>query len=492
MTFQFESTKNNELTVSLDGIYFHSKYNPSREAENFVSLQRTDFIPETVFIIEPALSYCADFFKKKFPHSKVVAIRFCKEFESYDSLFDNVFYYNEKQENQLGSFLSTNFDETKLPYSLISVWEPSKKLFEKEINQVLSIFVQSIKESHTILRTRSFFEKKWLINSIISSKYISQNAYLKEKGKCPVLIVASGPSALPFLPLIKKYRSSFFLIALSSAISPLYSLGIKPDMCLSTDGGFWANKHLFQLLRDNKNTYLALACEGACPKKVLKTTSILPLIYSDGTGSKIAKSSGLITEEALRCGTVSGTALYLAKKISSGPVFFTGLDLKQTKGFQHIQPNMLEIGNQVLDSKIISTEKRVVKTEFSNQKDSLKIYENWFSEQNIENVFRIIDNPGNKLGKIKDITCDEFEKIISQYKGSLPILDNLTRTKDTSHNLQNIVSTFIKQDDWLKNVYPVEYLNYEHALDENKKNMIYNKMISENDRFTKKICSITQ
>ena len=35
-----------------------------------------------------------------------------------------------------------------------------------------------------------------------------------------------------------------------------------------------------------------------------------------------------------------------------------------------LNTNMLEIGNQVLDSKIISTEKRVVKTEFSNQKDS--------------------------------------------------------------------------------------------------------------------------
>ena len=66
----FESSKAGELTCSFQGKYLHSKYNPTNEGEKFAAGIKADFSPLCVFILEPALSYCAPFLKKRFPKAR--------------------------------------------------------------------------------------------------------------------------------------------------------------------------------------------------------------------------------------------------------------------------------------------------------------------------------------------------------------------------------------------------------------------------------------
>ena len=58
------------------------------------------------------------------------------------------------------------------------------------------------------------------------------------------MIIASGPSLQVALSSIRKNQASYFLIVLSSAIKCCFENNIIPDLCISTDGGYWAKEHL--------------------------------------------------------------------------------------------------------------------------------------------------------------------------------------------------------------------------------------------------------
>lgn len=118
----YENCKNGDLTCSFQGKYLHSKYNPKNEGERFVQSMQADFSPLCVFIIEPALSYCAPFLRQKFPESKICAIRICKDFSETDKYWDFVFYPKEingySDFSTLGEDLFNSFGEEGLISSL--------------------------------------------------------------------------------------------------------------------------------------------------------------------------------------------------------------------------------------------------------------------------------------------------------------------------------------------------------------------------------------
>lgn len=492
MTFSLEQAKDGNITCKINSIFIHSAYSPVKESQRFIdSYNNLPFSPELIFLLEPGLSYTVPFLRRKFPTAKLCVIRFCSFFKEKDSLFDYSFYFNEQTdpilfENDLYSI----FGEELLSFSTLLPWEATGKLFESETLLFFKSYKNLINKCHSVLRTRAFFEKRWITNSCKISCSIRKNVLLKQKGTCPVLICASGPSLKDVIPIIKECKN-IFIIAVSSAILPLVENAIIPDLCISTDGGFWAKNHLHVLNQIKNKTILALACEGNAPSKLLIESSILPLTYNDGIESEIFRKTGIKSLEILRSGTVSGTALDLARKISDGPVYFAGLDLFISKGFQHTQSNELEKNDSIKDNRLISSEKRNSIKSFSNQRDSLLIYENWFKTQNWgNNIFRIINNPQNNLGRIKDIPGSAFNK--TDFTGTKPVFyeQNSEATEKRNNTVMNFIKDNSKTENWIKNVFPSEYLNIKHSLDENQKEALSNKIYSENEKLLKKLCKI--
>lgn len=494
---EFLDTKDGNLTCKLNSVFMHSAYSPLKEAERFAENIKAPFDPEIIFIIEPCISYCAKYIKDKFPKTKICAIRLSDLFVKYDKNFDQVFYLNQFSSSEiLCDKLYNRFGENTLAYSLILSWDPSARVFQDEVFDILKSYKSLIQKCHSILRTRSFFEKKWIQNTFNIISNIKNLVSFSKKGNSPVIVCASGPSLENAIPLIK--RSNFFVLAVSSAITPLLKNGITPDLCLSTDGGFWANKHL-EILRKYPDIKLALAVEGNCPKTILNKSHILPLTYSDGVESDIYKNTGIPSYEALRCGTVSGTAMDFAKKITTGNIYFAGLDLHTAKGFQHLQPNALEKSPASTDCRISSKEKRLSSLSFSNQAESLKIYEDWFKNSVTEKdltsrrFFRIIEKAGNSLGFIKDISCDEFENLIKEEKDfqkpefSTTIIPE-NDLKSSMGNAEAFIKKHGSSEEWKKNVFVSDYLNYMHTYDENLKEALKIKIEKQNTELLEKLC----
>lgn len=486
MNIEILPSKDGKKTCKINSVYLHSAYGPLKESERFVLSVQAPFKPEIIFIIEPALSYCLKNLKGRFPNSKIAAIRLTKGFEEFNPGFD--FVYNTweyESESHLFSELYNRFGENILAYSLLLTWEPSAKIFSKETLSLYKAYKEIIEKCHSVLRTRSFFEKRWIKNALNISLGVNQTGRLSKKGNCPVLICASGPSLKKAIPYIKEKKP--YIIAVSSALRPLTDSGIIPELVISTDGGYWAKKHLDPL--KDCSSKLVLAVEGNCPHFLLRKKDVIPLIYSDGIESDIFVKSGHTFMTGLRCGTVSGTALEFAKQISNGPIYFAGLDLYISSGFQHTQNNNLELLNCYKDFRLTTKEKRFCSQSFSNQKVSLKIYEDWFRglTKLAEKVYRIIDEPKNNLGNIKDIKTKEILNI--DFTGERPEF-SFSNTKCDSNTLKSFIKETGNTENWLKNVFTAEYLNYTHTYDENVKENLYSKITKSNSDFLEQLCKV--
>lgn len=463
---QLIESKSGKKSCSVGGIRLHSSYDPVKEAQRFVSNLDVGFNPSLIVITEPALSYCASFFRQRFPKSLLIAIRFSNYFDEYNHLWDKVIYFNQVPH------LLDCYGEDKILATGFFSWQPSQQAFPKEFEKCWDSIRTLVTTSRDILGTRAYFGKRWVKNSIGFCAKLTKT-YTVQKGNTPILLTASGSSLESSIDYIKRYRTSFFLIALSSSLSPLVYAGIKPDLCISTDGGYWAKKHT--------NTYsipLMASAEAAIPSKCFEQP-IIPLQYGDGPESDLLKTCSITALPAMRNGTVSGTALELAFSLTTGPVFACGLDLSCKKGFQHTQPNALEESNSPLDTRIFPKETRVFPQQQSSQ--SIEIYRQWFSNKSslfAPRFYRLGDANytfSNSLGEIQDINWEKFYSIItnwekSQNKMQFPSLElsqvspKKTRLKLLQKKLQLYKNTGLPEN-WLSTIAPAEQALWQRSID---------------------------
>ena len=466
----FFKAKNQEITASLNGIYLHSSYNPTKEAERFAENLTINSYEKTIIIIEPALSYCASFIKKKYPEITLGAIRLCSEFESFNSELDFVIDHFNDNNTELIEKLTSLLGEEKLFSTAFIDWPPSIKAFNTIYLNTINSIKESLEKAKTLLITREYFEKKWFINSFNFYSYLKKPQLLKNTINKSILIIASGPSLKAALPIIKENQNKFFIICLSSAISFCLKNNIKVDLFFSTDGGYWAGEHLKRL---QKNAVIGLTSEAFCPKKILEENKILALHYNDSLINQFLPDTILDKKlQAVRNGTVSGTALLFALNISNKNIYLAGLDMANTKGFQHSQPNEIEYNNELKDFRISTREERSYKSELSE--GSLKIYLNWFQNQHFtENrCFRIIENSKNNLNSIKDLSILQFEEECKKIQLAADTSEQINYFQDFNFSLDEIkikdsqlIIEKLNNIDFLRQLYPLTMLSLSHNPD---------------------------
>lgn len=472
----FENSRTGDLTCSFQGRYLHSKYNPQNEGEKFAQNIEADFSPSCLFILEPALSYSAPFLKKKFPEAEICAIRFTEAFSKSDSLWDKVFYLHKNQ-IPLSEQLFNTFGEEKLCASLTFDWAPSKQVFAEDNMEAWKEIKTAIIKARNVITTRAYFSKRWLKNALIFAQNVT-HTYKIKKGKAPILLTASGPSLESSIPFIKAFRDSFFLLAVSSSLMPLVKNNIMPDLVISSDGGYWAKKHI-DLPNLDKEIPFALECESAVPKKILHEKKIIPLAYEDGIGKGLLDKTGCPYTLSQRNGTVAGTALELALNLTSGNIYICGLDQAPSPAFQHTQPNALENDNAKKDFRLRNKETRVTKSRF-NSENALEIYRNWFitnSDYFSKRVFRLSDNFSYSfsLGKISEVNWQYFEnreKTSDIEKTAIIKADFKINQQERLEKIQGKLESMSKTEEFKNEVFPMDTILLKRELAEDKKIML--------------------
>lgn len=483
MNIKFLDSKEGTKTFCVNSIYYHSSYSPVKEAEKFVNSLSIPYKPKLLFIIEPGFSYTTTFLQNKYPDTKLVAIRLLDYNFPDDNQWDYSFAFNSQ--SFFSNKLLSNFSEDDLICSSILLWKPNENLFAQKINEIYEAYKNILERCKTLLVTRQYFEKKWLINSIKYFSNLQNIASIKNKLNVPVVICASGPSLKPCLDVIYKNKDKLFIIGLSSAVNVLLNNDITPDLILTTDGGYWAGEHLKRI----SNTIIACPSEAYIPSYLFNKNSFLPLLYCDGISSILTKESGLKTFIAERNGTVSGTALRFAQELTDNDIYLCGLDLHSQKGFQHTQPNQLEINNSLKDYKIKSKQTRCVPGTFLN--DSLLIYEEWFKNAgNVSSVKRVIDldYKQNDLGNIKDITSKDFLSQVNCIKETKSTdYFYFSKYNNKSDVMKNRLINLLNDEKYQRQLFPADFLSFEMSLSPENKLIIQNRINEKLEKLLLKI-----
>ena len=491
MGIRFFTAKSGLPTCAANGTNLHSSYDPEREAERFVDAMSPPFNPQYVLVTEPALSYCAQFFRKRFPAAVLVAVRYAPDFAEADKGWDIVF---DAAQSTLG-LSDTLFDklgEEGLCSALFASWQPSARAFPEKDAAVWREIKYAVDKGRDVLFTRSCFASRWIANAFFICRHI-ERARRIVKGSSPVVVAASGPSLKSALPYLARFRASYFLIAASSALSVLTAYGIIPDLCIATDGGFYAKAHLSPLSRF-PHIPLALAQEASCSGAILSACNIIPLSYGDGFAANLFAACGIPSMKIERNGTVSGSALDFARSITDGSVFLCGLDMAPASGLQHARPNALEEREAASYIKTYPNETKNSASRFAS--GALELYRKWFQslpKTRVKNVYRFAhDYPfSNTLGAIADVDAAFFEQSLSQQRILPRIADEALPKKDA---VQKAARDFLKlhagSDAWLHEIFPAEYVSHQREPDAEKKEKQAETLAKKSGALSKKIARI--
>ncbi len=490
MSVVFTKSANGEATCICNNVRLHSAYNPSQEALRFVQGLQCDFSPAYILVTGAGLSYSAVYLRKTFPKAILIALHYSTEFKITEKLWDKSFYYSENNSMPLAEQLFSYMGEEGIVSCFFISWKPSEKAFPEESSRAWMEIKSAVIKSRNVLATRSFFARRWVKNTIRFCLYANKTCYF-QKGSSPIVVCASGPSLETSIPHLKKNRDSFFLIAVSSALKPLVTRGIIPDVCVSTDGGFWAKKHISFALKEHPEIPLALSPESAVFTPLLNDTMVIPLSYGDGISEQFMKEFGYTGTIAYRNGTVSGTAAQLGLSLTDGNVYFCGLDLAPGQGFVHTQPNELECTDNPKDFRLRPTATRITPSNFPSA--SLNIYRNWFSSSTFnKRLFRLSDNFefSNTLGEIKDVNWNFFEQNETSEQKMKP-MRFFTSKQISKDNRIELIDKIVKNNttnpDWIKEAVPADYIVYMRSVGMQSETENFKKMQTDMTKFIKDI-----
>lgn len=414
MNLEFLSARNGQQTCSADGRFLHSSFNPQVEAQRFVDAMQCSFEPAAIVLMGTCLSWCVEPLKNRFPNTELIAVHYDSRFAEYSNGWNYSFTVTDEAES--ASFSNSLFNilgEEKLMITQFVSWKPSESVWPDQNTLSWRAVKSSMDMAQSVLTTRNHFNLRWFKNTVRNLSRIKRYA-IPEKTSKPILVTASGPNLNKVLPFIRDNRTSFMLIAASSSISTLLANDIIPDFCISTDGGYYAKKHLRAYDTDSrlKNVPLIISGESAVPSSLTDKIPFTLLSYGDGIETILAEHLSLPSIRGLRNGTVSGTAAALALSLTTGNVYMCGLDLAPGKGFQHAEPNENDVPLFTGQSRIKTLESAQAGSRYAS--GSLGIYRQWFSNQNEafnSRVFRLASESETleTLGSLKDISPETIK-----------------------------------------------------------------------------------
>jgi hypothetical protein len=448
VNLSFTTSKNNQKICLWDTQFIHSSYNPTIEAERFTKTLSFSSEPRYIIFIAPFGGHSYSFLKKRFPNTVLIIIEFFDHKAFREIPWD---FYFTGTSPKLGNELFNTIGEEGSLFTEVIIWATSERLFPEETKKTLEVLRFFFNTSRDVLGTRLFFTKKWNTNTVRNIKHAKKiiPAFSIEK---PVCIIASGPSLQNNIAFLQKYKDRVFSIALSSSLPVLAKYQIEPNACFTTDGGFWAKMHLEKYGEQFQNTIFIAPLEAALPHSILQKKVLHFIDYGDGFSHQIIKKTSLASQRALRCGTVSGSALGFSQNTSQEAIFFLGLDLTNTKSYPHSQPNALENYNAPHDYRLKPKEDRITKTAY-NANGSLALYENWFKNIHARKhkIYRIkAENKdfSNSFPAIKDISENEAVQILLQRQES-PFLEHKEKfqtidMKELKNYLENTIKTLSK------------------------------------------------
>jgi len=336
-----ETSRNGEPAALIGSVRIHSAFNPGKEAERFLDTYLKDIRPKTpVVIIGAGLGYLDRELKKNRPESTIIAIHLNEKLYhsriNSDSDSDTVRRWYPGNGQDIETFLFETLRETSIGGLRVLEWPASIRTMPVTADRAAKALSALIRRYSGNISATSAFGKKWIMNSLRNYRGLQQ-IVIPKKISDPVVLAASGPSLEETIKYLQKLKGRFQLWALPSSLPVLLRAGLEPHLIITTDPGFWARYHV-RYFPENIPVAMPLSANhGLNPVPPI-------LLLSQGIpGEKELFRNGKWPHmEIPAMGTVAATAIELWKKISTGPLFITGLDLCWYDLRSHARPHSFD------------------------------------------------------------------------------------------------------------------------------------------------------
>jgi hypothetical protein len=337
MELRMSLSRSGSPTCSAGNVWLHSRYDPELEARRFAQEELGSSSPSHVVLLGPCLGYLASAVRSLRPGARIVSVQFSGFFAEQggtraDASWDPI------SPLSLESFLDKTLDEDAISGVAVLEWEAASKVFPEEANAAKAAVKASLDRLAASSYTVKTSGRRWIANSC-ASFLLAKKACRAEATEAPILVASAGPSLWSSLLELPKRAEGFVVLAVSSALSACLRAGIAPDLVVASDGGYWSRLHLYPLI--------------ACPLPLATPLTALPsaAIYR-GTPLTLIHQGTFAESELLPFlgdsialpphGTVSGTAIQLAARLTSGPIVVAGLDLASFGDQDHARPHGFE------------------------------------------------------------------------------------------------------------------------------------------------------
>ena len=357
----------------------HSRYNPQGEADRYINSLSLNGNIRFFVLIEPGLGYLIAPLRKKAPSAKLIALH-AEKHNFHDIEGPDSQWYPELGIS-IRDFLENEIPDCEASEVQLLEWRPALNIYGKAYLSLMEEAVDFIKRADANARTIKTFGNRWFRNFLKNLKLI--NHVLKPVSlNLPFIVTGAGPSLEVQIPIIKKQkRENIFILAASSSRAALKAAAITPDMVIATDGTPWAALHLFESLRGNFSSPLAVSLSASLPSQC-ENLPLLPICDQSLWQTIVFKELGLPFISLPQRGTVSASALDLAFTLTNNKVFIGGMDLANHDIRSHARPYSFD---KLLEDK----EKRFnpVYSQKYKRSSMLKaggsfdIYASWFKKQ---------------------------------------------------------------------------------------------------------------
>ncbi len=406
------NSQSGDPILYVNGRSIHSKYNPVKEADNFIKTQFYSKQIDRFILLGPGIGYLKQSLKRMFPNAELLSLHMDLKILQNSIKIGKDWTYGDK--TNLKKLLYDFIPDFLLSNTSLLKWLPCTKCFPDRLVEIENTIQQFFLERKGSLFTTAGFGRKWFTNTY-NNYVFNNNIYEIINITSPVFIAASGPSLKESFPFLKKYNDKITLAALPSSLRALKSVSIIPDFVIHTDPGFWAKEHLKYL-----------------PDK--KIPIIMPLtsaFISEIDNPIILFNQGSETENYLLAdnricinshGTVAGSAYLFFRKITNNPIIFLGLDFSYSDIREHAAPHSFDI---IYNSKqnrfngylnLLYTKKQNhFKLSVKNKTTTaFSTYAGWFNtEREFVNTFRY-KSTKIQTKSLKNIHLDEIISIIGE------------------------------------------------------------------------------
>ncbi len=375
--------RSGDPTVSVDGAFMHSRYDPRSEAVRYAAAIQLPPETKIVICIEPGLGYLCEAIRLRRPEIRILSVhcsRFYSEFEKSTDRKDSDGTWFPGNGIELESFLENWIADSEAESVRMVDWKPAFAAYGKRITALASEIAGFLKRASANATTVAHFGKRWVRNAFSLASRTTYGLRI-ETGTSPVVVAASGPSLETAFPSIRAAQrtGTVFVIAVSSALRSLCEAGIRPDLAVATDGGGWASFHLHEAFR--RSIPVAMALTAACPSALL-SKPLFPLRDQSRWQAIACEIAGLESMATPQRGTVAATALDIALAISSGPIYAAGFDLGVDLGRTHARPNALdrvqEDSANRLRPALASAYPRFLNARYGG---AFRVYEQWMAKR---------------------------------------------------------------------------------------------------------------